>query len=75
VSLVNIRKMTRQEIALHSLQAEFMHDAEPGEWYELPGGTHEGCRMPDHADELGNTWTGCWFARPVETDIDRRDTA
>ncbi len=61
---LSIRSMTRQEIALHSLQREFMESALPGEWCELPGGTHEGQRIPDYDD--GNLRiVGCICVRPI----------
>lgn len=63
--MLDIRKMTRREIALHSLQAEFMADAEPGEWHVLPGGTHEGQRIAD-CDDGNFCMVGCWTARPLE---------
>lgn len=63
--VLNIRKMTRREIALHGLQAEFMRDADPDEWYELPGGTDEGQRIPDY-DDGDFRIVGCWTARPLD---------
>lgn len=57
--------MTRQEIAVHSLQAEFMDEADPDEWYDLPGGTHKGQRIPDYEGEAMSV-TGCWIAVPLE---------
>lgn len=56
--------MTRREIALMSLKAEFMADADPDEWFELPGGQSEGLRIPDVVDGEFSI-VGCWFERPI----------
>lgn len=63
---MQISPMTRAEQALHSLTVEFMSDAPPGEYFELPGGKTEGQRIPDFSDdERGIVITGSIVSRPL----------
>lgn len=66
---MEIRPMTRQEVALHGLQADFMVEANPDEWHVLPGATHEGTRLPD-VDDGNVRLEGCWATRLREAPDD-----